>query len=375
MANCRKVQEQSESCQKAFVRLAFKSVNFDAPLIIKKGGTYTGAWRSNDSKISTITIQTSENVVIKDSIISGYGDLIHGRNVNVTITNVSAFGLGEKVGKFLDVTVDKTLAVNNNRMSNVWGMRVSGRASDLKQSPKIQFSRNIAYDLKEGAESRAHFIQLSNGEFPSAKIEDNVVINPPWSSRIEDVISLYNARGTPDLPIYVRGNKILGAYPSNPITDGYSGGGIIIDGGRKVSPDKASANIIIEDNVVVATTNYGIAIASGHNNVVKDNIVVGSGFLPNRVPIKAQNIGLYVWNIYKQPPDVFFDNAAYANKVYWMKKSETLPDVLQASHLWLPDCRKDQPGWCENLVMSSKTSQPFALELEGDTIRQYFNAE
>lgn len=115
-------------------------------------------------------------------------------------------------------------------MSNVWGMRVSG---NKKGFLPIYHSNTILDIILRPEESHAHFIQLVNGSFPGALIEENISFNAPWKSHVEDVISIYNARGTEEQPILIRKNKIFGAYPRQPATDGYSGGGIIVDGNGK----------------------------------------------------------------------------------------------------------------------------------------------
>lgn len=123
----------------------------------------------------------------------------------------------------------------------------------------------------------------------------------------------------------------------------------------KVTGDTASANIVIEDNVVVGTTNYGIAIAEGNNNMIRSNTVVSSGMASMSAPAKAQNVGIYIWNIYKQPKDVFYNNAAFRNDVYWMKVKNPSATVQSLNHTWLPDCRKEL-GSCSNDVLFVNTS-------------------
>ena len=57
----------------------------------------------------------------------------------------------------------------------------------------------------------------------------------------------------------------------------------------------------VKENTVVSTTNYGIAASSGHDISISKNRVVSSGLLPSGRRIKAQNVGIYIWNSDNDP--------------------------------------------------------------------------
>ncbi|MBP0110350.1 hypothetical protein [Bradyrhizobium vignae] len=343
---------------------------FSPPIVIRRGGTYRGAWYSSDPKVSAITIETSEPVTIRDSVVVGVGNLIYGRNVNGIIENVSGFGIGSRPGKFLDLTVDRHLDVVQNRMSNVWGIRISGTGEN-KLLPRLNLRRNFSYNLRDGLETHSHFIQLVGGTFPGAQILENIAINAPWRSHVEDVINIYDARGTPTDPIQIKENKILGAYPPDPANDSFSGGGIIVDGGSNSTPDSASAYVQIENNIVIATTNYGIALAAGNHNSVRGNTIVSSGMVSSTIPSRAQNVGLYIWNLYKQSEHVFFDNAAFENEIHWMKVSSPNARDQVLNPMWLPDCQKEA-RLCANVVLSRSRKLTDAMQIETSLVRRYF---
>jgi len=75
---------------------------------------------------------------------------------------------------------------------------------------------------------------------------------------------------------------------------------------------------------VVSTTNYGIGISSGHNNVAYNNTVISSGLLPNGQKIASQNVGIYVWN---QGDPNWGNNQEYGNTVGWMGPSGSRNDT------------------------------------------------
>jgi len=364
---CQKLQRSATDCLNTLVTRSVNNIAFSAPLVITKGGTYSGAWISTDPKVNAITISTTEPVVISNSTIVGAGTLIYGRGVNATISNVSGFGLGTAPGKFLDATVNNSLVVQGNRMSNVWGTRVSGASPATL--PSLTFTQNISYNIAQTSGDPAHFLQLVNGGFPGAIVSNNVSINAPGKSHVEDVINIYNSFGTAAKHITVSENYILGAYPVNPATDGFSGGGIIVDGGGIVTPATSAAYVDITDNVVLDTTNYGVAISSGHNNTLKNNTVISAGVFANNIPVKSQNVGLYIWNINKQTADIFYGNQSIQNSVYWLKAQTATPT---RNPWWMPDCQVLVANGCSNVELSKISTVPGALGIEAVYLNKFF---
>jgi hypothetical protein len=124
--------------------------------------------------------------------------------------------------------------------------------------------------------------------------------------------------------------------------------------GEPASAQDASAWVEAMNNHVVSTSNYGIAIASGHNNHIYANRVVASGYLSNGQTIAAQNVGLYVWNAYHQ--SFFAANRADHNLVGWYR-----PLAKQRNDWWLPDCA---PAQCTNNVALHGPTAPITLSDE-----------
>src|SRR5882762_2174350 len=94
----------------------------------------------------------------------------------------------------------------------------------------------------------------------------NEFINEPFISRAEDVISIYNSAGTQASPLLIHNNYIQGAYPGDPVSDGYTGSGITVE--------TNSSFVIVHSNQVVTTTNVGIGIAGGHDVQITNNRVI-----------------------------------------------------------------------------------------------------
>jgi parallel beta-helix repeat protein len=180
----------------------------------------------------------------------------------------------------------------------------------------------------------------------------NEVVNDPGASRVEDNINIYLSSGTPDSPLRIHDNYIQGAYTIQPWQDSYSdgtysydwsysGGGILLgDGDTKVA-DQASAYVWAYDNQVVSTTNYGIAIAAGHDNQLYNNRIISCGLLPDGRAIAAQNVGAYIWDEYGVGLGAFYNNGGYDNTIGWVQSEGTRNDW------WVPDAA----FWANNVHM------------------------
>jgi hypothetical protein len=82
------------------------------------------------------------------------------------------------------------------------------------------------------------------------------------------------------------------------------------------------------NNIVSETSNYGIAINAGHDDLITNNIVIATGTLPNGTKIAAQNVGIYIWNGAGDP--YFNNNQSYGNTIDWMGPSGR-------NDAWYPD--------------------------------------
>lgn len=86
------------------------------------------------------------------------------------------------------------------------------------------------------------------------------------------------------------------------------------------------------NNQVVSTSNYGVAIASGHDMVFQHNRVLSSGLFPDGWRIAAQNVGVYIWDLYVLGPMSFYNNTAHDNLVGWADQLGT-----GRNDWWIPD--------------------------------------
>lgn len=175
---------------------------------------------------------------------------------------------------------------------------------------KLLFEGNYATKIR-GPFPRGQLIQLDKYSGPDITIRCNIsdqaiggYINSDGKGGPEDHINIYKSSGTTQSPIKISNNKIRGG-------GSLSGGGIIaVDGGN-------GGNVLIQDNILVDSGQYGIAIPSGTNIEI-----IGNQILSNRNP--WTNVGISIWNQYKNT--ACSSNKIINNRVnYFNKRGESNP--------------------------------------------------
>ncbi len=329
-----------------------KPLEYRAPLVISAGGIHRGNWESAVPNVPAITVNTTAAVVIEDCHLRGKSHMIRSLlpGTNITVRNCIAQGFNPNVldgetGRFVSVYMPARLIVENNTLLGTAGIYVDG-AGKSNEGIAIRYNKalNIEGRLSNGVGGYSskkflpvQFTQLNNVRATSGiEIAWNEVINEPRRSRVEDNINVYRSSGTSDSPILIHDNYIRGAYPNEPLSDNFSGGGIITDGDVTTLAE-ATGYVRIYNNQVVNTSNYGVGIASGHHVLVWNNRVIATGKLPDGNRIASANVGLYVSVNPKSPLENFAGNSVAKNTVGWINaKGGSNP-------WWFPSC---QEGMC-----------------------------
>jgi len=325
----------------ASISSSIGNIQWSVPLIITQGGTYSGNWRSTDPNTPAVTVATTAPVLIQNSYVTGPNDLIsdpyYGNNL--TVKNVIGIGvnpnvLGQSNGTFVNAQNPILLDVENCYFETVsFGIWVRGYAGNRNGTETITILKNRGrnvlglesngnngYLAGEGNWAWAHAIQLSNmSSVPGITVAWNEIVNYPNQSLVNENISLYDAGGTSSSPAEFHDNYIQGAYPYNPATDSYNGGGFTTDGSASDTVQTSSAYNTVYNNQVVGTVNMGIEFGAGHDNVAYNNTVISSGLLPNGTKIAAQNVGITVYDVYGNMENgTMYNNDMYGNTVGWM---------------------------------------------------------
>lgn len=282
---------------------------------ITSGGIYSGKWVSKDPSVPAITVITNEPVTIKNSTVTGSGQLIviYGNQggADVVIDNVTGTALdpgiaGQTRGKFVDAQSVSRLTVTHCTMHKVsFGVYVA--SSTLKF---MTIKGNVADDLDDrksdgsgsyllNQRSLGHFIQLNGVSLPNGgEIAWNQVIDTNGASSTEDILSFFDSHASPDKLLIVHDNYLEGAFAAGQTT-AYTGGGIQFDGDSS-DPSTATGFIKILANTIVHTAGFGISIGAGHDITVTQNRIVSCGRDPSGKWIaRSDSAALGMWNYYK----------------------------------------------------------------------------
>jgi hypothetical protein len=260
---------------------------------ITSGGTYSGNWSSTDPKIPAVTILTNEPVVIRNSTLSGRGDLIiiYGRQggADVTIDNVTGTALDPGVagvarGKFLGAENVSRLSVTHCTMHGVsFGVFVAASPTLESLTIKDNVADNLDDRKSDGNSGYllnqrvlGHFIQISGTySLNGGEIAWNQMINLDGKASIEDLLSFYQGRGATGKTFQVHDNYLEGAFATGQTTP-YTGTGVQMDGNPN-DPSSANAFVQIYNNTIVHLAGSGISIAAGHDISVTGNRIVSCG--------------------------------------------------------------------------------------------------
>lgn len=373
------------------IKLLIIFISFFNSEVYLKAITYSGPLTVDDNYVQTfgnvvignflgtltqpaITVTTKNRVTIINSNVKGPGDLIlaNAGSANLQVINTNGYGTNPNVkgqihGKFLGAANVVNLLVKNCTIQNVcMGVYILGYQGNNSSNQTIKIINNKVFNidgrlsdgnngyLSIGGVNTAHAFQFNAVyNICNAEISWNVIINTPGAGYVNDVINIYNSSGISNNHIKIHDNYLQGAYPINPgIDTSYTGGGIICDG-QTNNLQTATGFVDIYNNQVVATANYAIAIASGHDNSIYSNRVVVSGLLTNGKIYTVQNaVGMYNWNYLSQPSNIFFNNIVKNNNPIGLIRPNSTGN-LERSDWWLPG----QANNGNNIVFSPNTIQ------------------
>ena len=371
---------------------------YSGPLVVTQGGTYSGNWESLDPAVPAVTVRTSEPVVIENANLRGRGDLIKtaAEHADLTVRNTRGYALNPDVygvapGRFLEAYRFDNVVLENNYLEGTGGIKlleylgdgtaadgvrvvgnaarnIDGRKSDgaggfLDFNERTRLSDGVTED---GYKIR-QFLQLDKVQgVPGVEVAWNQVVNEPGLSRIEDTINIYRSSGTADSPIRIHDNYIQGAYTVRPWQGGttadetwsydwgYAGGGILLGDGSS-----GVAYVRAYDNQVVSTTNYGIAIAAGHDSSFYRNRVVSSGRLADGRPIAEQNVGVYIWDLYDTGSASFYNNGGSDNRIGWVKDASASGSGGDRNDWWVPDATtfENNVNWPGEITLQTEADE------------------
>jgi hypothetical protein len=350
------------------------TLTYQPPITITKGGTYTGNWQSLDPNVAAITINTTEPVMIQNCNLRSRGHFIMSApldHTKLTVRGCRAVGLnpnviGKSVGRFVQLVKPDYAIIENNYFKNtagIWLVEYAGNPA-LGHTIKVRYNRAVNIDGRHSDGKGGYLKGIKDWSMvsfmafnqqrgiPGMEVAWNEVINYPYQSAMEDVMSGYMSGGTPTSPLRIHDNYIQGTYGNNPLNpaapgeDGFYSGAAIQLGDNYDNKDIGYTWAY--RNQIVGNSGGAIGISGGHDTRVFNNRVVSSGALANGKRW-AWGGGLAVWDYYKSigqsNGEYYYNNRAYNNVtgvVMGFRADQN--GQKQRGDTWFPDCVTNADG-------------------------------
>ena len=312
------------------------------PIKITTGGTYTGNWRSTNPDIPAVKVNTSEPVTIENCQIESAGDGISsiGVNANVTVRNCRGQGLNPNIanrqkGYFINIGNFSQAIIENNTINSFGtGIRALNYGTAVQQllgqtlTVRLNSFKNVDGRLSDGkggylttlSGSFANAIGLNSLRSANVEIAWNEVINQPFQSRVEDLISTYGSSGTASNKIAIHDNYLQGGYAPDPTANVNYSGQMINVGDRGES---GVGYVHVYNNQVVSFENGGIFISSGHDNEVNNNRIISAQKASDGTILGGNwRAGLSFWDYYNNSAN-WYNNSMHDNSVNVVGKNGT----------------------------------------------------
>jgi len=313
------------------------NVIFQEPLVIKKGGKYTGNYKSTDPAIPAIWIWTSEPVEITGCIIVAAGNGIHfGGGGQFNVHHNSIYGIypsdtSKMKGRAVYSYQPKSAVIENNYCENTGGGFFLEQTETPATLVRIRYNQVKNIDKRTGAnvngpEHRAGIMLSSVVKVKECEIAWNEIINEAGNSSVEDIINIFNSSGLADSPIKINNNYLDGAFPFPLSADSFSGSGLTVDGDPgKNTLDTVSAYINAYDNQIIRTCNAAANIAAGHDVKFYNNTMVSSGKYPDGTQSYRFWGGCCIFDGSKVGASVFTRNSIKGNTIGYARPGINVP--------------------------------------------------
>jgi hypothetical protein len=315
------------------------------PIRITEGGTYTGNWRSTDPSIPAVKVETSQPVTIQNCQIESVTDGIFslGVNANLTITNCQGQGLNPNIanrqkGFFINVGNFSKVIIERNTAVSFAGIRILNYSTGTALRGQIVGVRynslkNVDGRLSNGqggylmTPAGTNAVGLNSLSGANVEIAWNQVINKPYESNTEDMISTYASGGTADHLIDIHDNYLQGGYAPNPSASvDYSG----VTTNLGDAPNSETGYTHFHNNQVVSFENSGVAIYGGHDNEVDHNRVLSAQKASDGTILGGNfRNSLNFWDYYDSASkNWWYNNSMHDNAVNVVTKTGTAATPL-----------------------------------------------
>ncbi|MDJ0367182.1 hypothetical protein QMK33_18695 [Hymenobacter sp. H14-R3] len=312
-------------------------VTFSEPLIITKGGTYTGNYKSTNSVVPAVSIRTTEPVILQNCTLVGPGELIYADRTGTDLTVRECRGYGttptidnKQKGEFLYMLRGKNLVMEHNYLEQTKGVTLDRWVGDGSASQTIRMRYNQVVNLdartRNGSTNSGCFALFNTVQhLANVDISWNQVVSEPNKSSSGDIINLFSSSGTESSPIRIHDNYLQGSYPVVATSGDFSGSGFTTDGDGNTAAT-CTRFFRLDHNQFVSNCNGAINLPVGRNGEIDHNRVVMSAYLPNGSKLVAVYAGIYPSNFYRKlPREAFGDFSIHDNVVGYVSHGPNKP--------------------------------------------------
>lgn len=312
---------------------------WQGPLVITKGGTYSGLYIEGTASTPGITINTNQAVTITNCVINHPGIAIYAPNSgsNLTVSHCTGYGVNPNVnngliGNFVKAYKPVSLTVTNCTSTNAGGPAVYVNQANAGCVISILYNWfiNLWNTPSNGSggwtpsgwtANNGHAIQVANAPQAVCEIGWNLVQNTAGASSSDDIINLYQTSGTSGVPIIVHDNFVNGGFAAIPNTQSNAGAAFLSDGDSATAGNEC-AYIQFNNNYAVNLGIKGGHIAAGHHITFNGHQVYCTGYTPDTLSIYAMNIGIAAANAMSDGT-LYHDQLLENSNVYYVRPAHT----------------------------------------------------
>jgi len=221
----------------------------------------------------SITIQNCSDITI---LACDVRSIVITNSTNVRVYNCF---IHDSANTGVGIDGCSNVTVQGNRMERI---ETGVYAQDCPNGG-IQVLGNCVLDV-QGPIPRGQLAQFNNvGTKAANAVSYNYGINHRGQSQPEDMISMFQSRGTAAAPILIEGNYLTGDPVDGSEDKSESGSGIMLG-------DYGGKYLLCRNNVLLSPGQCGIGVAGGSNITVAGNMIMG-------LQSNVSNIGTFVWYV------------------------------------------------------------------------------
>lgn len=260
------------------------SAAFKGPLVITKGGHYSGNYKNTNG--FAVWVQTSDSVWLDDVYAIASSDIVHcetGAKVivdNLLCESLRPVGTAQRGWGFYTYKADY-INISHMSLNHTGGLRIDQQVTNkvvITQSSIKNTDRRNGYGSVSGT-SIAPALQFNSAGFMNGSELSYIYFqNVPGRSSVEDNINIYNSGGTSAHPLNIHDIFVDGAYPYPADSAHFSGTGITTDGNNATAAT-TTQYVNVYNCQFIRTMNAAMNLPVGHDIHYENNRIINAGYI------------------------------------------------------------------------------------------------